>query len=92
MPASTPIDQGYDTMEGASGDDWISGTQSMRDIFVARRLQASWASFSRAKGFPGASANQCRQRCTSYPADFVGWSRGELSRIGELVLNPFVGP
>ena len=24
------IDQGYDTMEGASGDDWISGVQSMR--------------------------------------------------------------
>ena len=24
------IDQGYDTMEGASGDDWISGSQSMR--------------------------------------------------------------
>jgi hypothetical protein len=24
------IDQGYDTMEGASGDDWISGAQSMR--------------------------------------------------------------
>ena len=24
------IDQGFDTMEGASGDDWISGTQSMR--------------------------------------------------------------
>jgi hypothetical protein len=24
------IDQGYDTMEGSSGDDWISGSQSMR--------------------------------------------------------------
>ena len=24
------IDQEFDTMEGASGDDWISGTQSMR--------------------------------------------------------------
>ncbi|MDP7601561.1 MAG: hypothetical protein QF605_09245, partial [Rhodospirillales bacterium] len=24
------IDQGYETMEGASGDDWISGTQSYR--------------------------------------------------------------
>jgi hypothetical protein len=24
------IDQGYETMEGASGDDWISVAQSMR--------------------------------------------------------------
>ena len=24
------IDQGYETMEGASGDDYISGAQSMR--------------------------------------------------------------
>ena len=24
------IDQGFDTMEGASGDDWVSATQSMR--------------------------------------------------------------
>src|SRR3972149_1763191 len=24
------IDQGYETMEGASGDDWIPGAQSMR--------------------------------------------------------------
>jgi hypothetical protein len=24
------IDQGFETMEGASGDDWISGAQSMR--------------------------------------------------------------
>ena len=24
------LDQGYETMEGASGDDWVSGAQSMR--------------------------------------------------------------
>ena len=24
------LNQGYETMEGASGDDWISGAQSMR--------------------------------------------------------------
>jgi len=30
------IDQGYETMEGASGDDWISGAQSMRAYFRAQ--------------------------------------------------------
>lgn len=43
-------------MEGASGDDWISGAQSMRAYLRASLIACI------------------------------------LSRIGELVLNPFVGP
>jgi len=30
LAVSVMIDQGYETMEGASGDDWISSAQSMR--------------------------------------------------------------
>ena len=32
------VDQGYETMEGASGDDWISGAQSMRAYMRAQLI------------------------------------------------------
>ena len=35
------IDQGFDTMEGATGDDWISGVQSMRAYICAARRSRS---------------------------------------------------
>jgi len=35
LAVSVMIDQGYETMEGASGDDWISSAQSMRTYMRA---------------------------------------------------------
>ncbi len=35
LAASVMIDQGYETMDGASGDDWISSAQSMRTYMRA---------------------------------------------------------
>jgi hypothetical protein len=42
------IDQGYDTMEGASGDDWISGCQSMRGYIRGAEIAGIMAQFLRA--------------------------------------------
>ena len=44
------IDQGHGTMEGASGDDWVSGGQSMRGYYVALKLPALCQSFYEKKG------------------------------------------
>ncbi|MEQ1354389.1 MAG: reductive dehalogenase domain-containing protein [Candidatus Acidiferrum sp.] len=85
------IDQGYDTMEGASGDDWISGTQSMRGYLRGAEIAGVMGEFLRAKGFPARSQTNADSDVLHIP--LILWAGlGELSRIGELVLNPFVGP
>jgi reductive dehalogenase len=85
------IDQGYDTMEGASGDDWISGAQSMRGYLRGAEIAGIMSEFLRAKGFPARSQTNADSDVLHIP--LILWAGlGELSRIGELVLNPFVGP
>ena len=85
------IDQEYDTMEGASGDDWISGAQSMRAYLRGAEIAGIMAETLRGLGFPARSQTNVDSQVLHIP--LVLWAGlGELSRIGELVLNPFVGP
>ena len=85
------IDQGYDTMEGASGDDWISGAQSMRGYLRGAEIAGVMGDLLRAKGIPARAQTNADSDVLQIP--LVLWAGlGELSRIGELVLNPFVGP
>ncbi len=85
------IDQGYDTMEGASGDDWISGAQSMRGYLRGAEIAGVMSEFLRAKGYPARAQTNADSDVLHIP--LILWAGlGELSRIGELVLNPFVGP
>jgi ferredoxin len=85
------IDQGYDTMEGASGDDWISGAQSMRAYLRGAEIAGVMAEVLRSSGFPARAQTNADSDVLHIP--LVLWAGlGELSRIGELVLNPFVGP
>jgi len=85
------IDQGFDTMEGASGDDWISGAQSMRGYLRGAEIAGVMAEFLRGHGFPARAQTNADSDVLHIP--LILWAGlGELSRIGELVLNPFVGP
>ena len=85
------IDQGFDTMEGASGDDWISGSQSMRGYLRGAEIAGVMADLLRQLGFPSRSQTNADSDVLQIP--LMLWAGlGELSRIGELVLNPFVGP
>ena len=85
------IDQGFDTMEGASGDDWISGSQSMRGYLRGAVVAGIMAELLRELGFPARSQTNADSDVLHIP--LILWAGlGELSRIGELVLNPFVGP
>ena len=85
------IDQGYDTMEGASGDDWASGPQSMRAYLRGAEIAGVMADFLRKKGFAARSQTNADSDVLQLPLVLLA-GLGELSRIGELVLNPFVGP
>lgn len=85
------IDQEFDTMEGASGDDWISGAQSMRGYLRGAEIAGIMGELLRQSGYSSRSQTNADSDVLQIP--LVLWAGlGELSRIGELVLNPFVGP
>ena len=85
------IDQGYDTMEGASGDDFISGAQSMRAYMRGGVIAGVMAEHIRGLGFAARAQTNADSEVLHIPL-ILQAGLGELSRIGELVLNPFVGP
>jgi ferredoxin len=85
------IDQEYDTMEGASGDDFISGAQSMRAYMRGAVIAGIMGELLRSLGFPSRSQTNADSEVLHLPLLLLA-GLGELSRIGELVLNPFVGP
>ena len=85
------LDQGYETMEGASGDDWISGAQSMRAYMRGAEIAGVLAEHLRSLGWSARSQSNALSHVLHIPL-VLDAGLGELSRIGELVLNPFVGP
>ena len=85
------IDQGFETMEGASGDDWISGAQSMRAYLRGALIAGLMAAHVRRMGQSARAHSNAHSELLHIPAVLMA-GLGELSRIGELVLNPFIGP
>ncbi|MFT7601751.1 MAG: ferredoxin [Acidimicrobiales bacterium] len=85
------LDQGYETMEGASGDDWVSGAQSMRAYMRGAQIAGILAEHIRSLGY-GARSQTNRDSDVLHIPLVLQAGLGEMSRIGELVLNPFVGP
>ncbi len=85
------IDQGFETMEGASGDDWISGAQSMRAYLRGALIAGLMAAHVRRMGWSARAHSNAHSEVLHIPAVLMA-GLGELSRIGELILNPFIGP
>lgn len=85
------LDQGYETMQGASGDDWISGAQSMRAYMRGAQIAGIMAEHVRSLGYSARSQTNRDSDVLHIPL-VLHAGLGEMSRIGELVLNPFVGP
>jgi ferredoxin len=85
------IDQGFETMEGSSGDDWVSGAQSMRAYMRGALLAGVMAAHLRRLGHSSRVHSNAHSELLHLPAMLMA-GLGEMSRIGELVLNPFIGP
>ncbi|MEP5732041.1 MAG: 2Fe-2S iron-sulfur cluster-binding protein [Sulfitobacter sp.] len=85
------IDQGFDTMEGSSGDDWIAVSQSMRAYLRFAILGGVIAQHLRNLGF-AAKAHTVMDGDVLQPPLLLLSGLGEVSRIGEVILNPFLGP
>ncbi|MEM9104285.1 MAG: 4Fe-4S double cluster binding domain-containing protein [Pseudomonadota bacterium] len=85
------LDQGYDTMEGASGDDWISVAQSMRAYLRFSLLGGVIGEQIRRLGY-SARVHSVLDGDVLQPPLLLLAGLGEVSRIGEVILNPFLGP
>ena len=85
------IDQGFETMEGASGDDWISVAQSMRAYLRFSLIGGVIAKQIRNLGY-SAKAHTVMDGEVLQPPLLLLSGLGEVSRIGEVILNPYLGP
>jgi len=85
------IDQGHETMEGASGDDWIACAQSMRAYLRFSLLGGVIAQHIRNLGYT-ARVHSVMDDEVLHPPLLLLSGLGEVSRIGEVILNPFLGP
>jgi len=85
------IDQGYETMEGSSGDDWIAVAQSMRAYLRFSLLGGVIAAQIRNLGYK-AKAHTVMDGEVLQPPLLLLSGMGEVSRIGEVILNPYLGP
>jgi reductive dehalogenase len=84
-------DQGHETMEGASGDDWISVAQSMRAYLRFSLLGGILAEQIRRLGY-SARVHSVLDGDVLQPPLLLLSGLGEVSRIGEVILNPYLGP
>jgi len=85
------VDQGHETMEGASGDDWIACAQSMRAYLRFSLLGGVLAQHLRNLGYT-ARVHSVMDEEVLHPPLLLLSGLGEVSRIGEVILNPFLGP
>ena len=85
------VDQGFETTEGTSGDDWIAVAQSMRAYLRFSLLGGVIARQIRNLGYK-AKAHTVMDGEVLQPPLLLLAGLGEVSRIGEVILNPFLGP
>ncbi len=84
-------DQGFETTAGASGDDWISNSQSMRGYLRGSIAATTVTQYLLELGFDAQAHTNLDSDVLHIPL-ILKAGLGELSRIGEVVLNPFLGP
>lgn len=85
------LDQGHETMEGASGDDWISAAQSMRAYLRFSLIGGVIAEHIRLLGY-SARVHSVLDGEVLQPPLLLLAGLGEVSRIGDVIVNPFLGP
>jgi reductive dehalogenase len=85
------VDQRFDSMDGSSGDDWISVALSMRAYLRFSLLGGVIAEHIRSLGYE-AKAHTATDSDVIHPPLLLLSGLGEVSRIGEVILNPYLGP
>lgn len=84
------IDQDYDTMRRSSGHDWISGSQSHLGYSFSAVVACMMADYIRRLGY-AARPHYARDYQVLLPPLLLWAGIGEHCRMGDSVLNPFLG-
>jgi reductive dehalogenase len=85
------IDQDYRTSCATSGSDWISNAMSMMSYATSGFVAIILAEYIRRLGYP-ARAHYAPFYDVVVPPILLLAGLGEMSRIGDCVLHPFLGP
>lgn len=84
-------DQGHETLEGSSGDDYISNAVSFRAYTQGATTACVVADYIRQLGHSARVHSALDSDLLHLPLILYA-GLGELSRIGEVALNPYLGP
>ena len=85
------VDQGYKTMHGSTGYDWISSTNTYKSYATVALITSIMANYIRQLGYPALAHHLPteRYRVAIVPLMLLS-GMGEVCRAG-IVLNPFLG-
>jgi reductive dehalogenase len=84
------VDQDWRTAEAAVGNDWISGAMSFLSYSTSGFIACILAEYIRRLGYP-ARAHHARNYQIVVPPVLLWAGLGEMCRVGDIVLNPFLG-
>ena len=85
------VDQDYRTSRAYTGSDWISNSMSMMSYATSGFIAIILAEYIRRLGYP-AKAHYAPFYDVVLPPIILMAGLGEMSRIGDSVLHPFLGP
>ncbi|MDP2973199.1 MAG: reductive dehalogenase [Deltaproteobacteria bacterium] len=85
------IDQDWRTAEAFNGHDWISNSMSFLAYSTSAFIACIIADYIRRLGFPS-RAHHARNYQVVVPPILLWAGLGEMCRIGDCVLHPFLGP
>ncbi|MDA3918295.1 MAG: reductive dehalogenase [Deltaproteobacteria bacterium] len=85
------VDQDERTNQASSGSDWISNSMSMMSYATSGFIAITLAEYIRRLGY-SAKAHYAPYYDLVLPPILLMAGLGEMSRIGDTVLHPFMGP
>ena len=85
------VDQDYKTSRATGGHDWISNSMSFVAYSASGFIACLLADYIRRLGYP-ARAHHAMNYQVVVPPILLSAGLGEMSRIGDCVVHPFLGP